>query len=483
MNGLNFAQSAAILTAVFKQATGQNAITPVNSDEFVSMAQTTLQTGYNNVMESLSIVLTRTFFSVRPYSRKLKGLRRDSQKWGNHVRKITFLDQDMDATNDQYNLTDGESLDPFVIKKPKAVQMNFYAGETHSDHITRFENQIDTALSSPEEFGAFVTACMQELSDKFTQIDESADRLLVCNLIAGKQKADSDNVISLLTEYYNETGTYLVNDVSDSRHYANKANIDDFSKWVAGYINTISDKMTNRTIKYHMNLSSNRNIPRHTPKAYQNLYVYSPVINGVKTRVLSNTFNEGLVRIGTYEEVDYWQSFNTPDQVKVKPAYIDANGEEVNGASSANTTVNNVFAVLFDDDCIGSTIIDTRSGSIYNPRGAYFNLFMKWTRRYYEDLTENCVVFLLSQTAQDPSVMAVSPTTLSIAKGSSKTVTVTYPQGTVSVSATGTGISASYSADTGKVTVAVAADASAETGTVTITDTVTTKTVSVTVTT
>lgn len=400
MVGLNFTQSAAILTEVFKQATGQNAIAPVNANDFVSMAQTTLKTGYNNVMDAISIVLTKTIFSNRPYSRKLKGLRRDTQKWGNHVRKITFLDRDMDETNDQYSLVDGEAPDPFVIKKPKAVQMNFYGGETHSDHITRFENQIDTALSGPEEFGAFVSAYMQEMTDKFTQIDEGADRLLVCDLIGAKNQADVDNEINLLTQYYEETGTYLVNDVTDARHYANKDNIDDFAKWCAGFINTLSNKMTNRSVKFHMNLSEGRYIPRHTPKNYQNFYVLSPYINDVKTRVLADTFHKELVNIGSYEEVDYWQSIDDPAGVQVTPNYIDADGEEVNSVSS--TGVNHVFGVLFDDDAIGSTIIDTRSGSIYNPRGAYFNLWLKWTRKYYMDLTENAVVLIMDQTATDP---------------------------------------------------------------------------------
>lgn len=401
MVGLNFTQSAAILTEVFKQATGQNAIAPVNANDFVSMAQTTLKTGYNNVMDAISIVLTRTIFSNRPYSRKLKGLRRDTQKWGNHVRKITFLDRDMDTVNDQYNLVDGEAPDPFVIKKPKAVQMNFYGGETHSDHITRFENQIDTALSGPEEFGAFVSAYMQEMTDKFTQIDEGADRLLVCDLIGAKNQADVDNEINLLTQYYEETGTYLVNNVTDARHYANKENIDDFAKWCAGFINTLSNKMTNRSVKFHMNLSEGRYIPRHTPKQYQNFYVLSPYINDVKTRVLADTFHKELVNIGSYEEVDYWQSIDDPAGVQVTPNYINAAGEEVN--SQASTGVNHVFGVLFDDDAIGSTIIDTRSGSIYNPRGAYFNLWLKWTRKYYMDLTENAVVLIMDQTATDPN--------------------------------------------------------------------------------
>lgn len=479
MDGLNFTQASAIMNAVYQQATGKTSIASVDSKDFVSQATETLATGVNNTINALSQVLSRTIFSVRPYSRKLKGIKRDSQRWGNHVRKITILDRPL-IDNDEYSLTDGQSVDPWIVRKPEVLQTNFYSAVTWSDCITRFENQLDTAFQSAEEFGAFVSACLQEISDKFEKYYEENDRLLIANAIAGKKTADSSNVINLLTEYYNETGIYLVNDKDDTRYYRAKVNIDDFSKWVSGFIKTISSKMTERSLKYHMNFTG-KDIPRHTPKAYQHLYVYAPEINGVRTRVLSDTFNPEYLGIGDFEELNYFQNFDTPDTVKVKPNYVNASGEIVDGSNVV--TVDNIFGILFDDDFIGSTVLNTSTNpSVMNPRGKYFNIWYHATIRYYCDMTENCVVFLMEQTATDPSIMGVSPLTLSIAKGASKTATVVYPQGEVSVNATGTGISASYSAETGKVTVSVAADASAASGTVTVTDTVTTQTIAVTVT-
>lgn len=478
MNDLSFTQAATIMNAVFKQATGKTAITAVDSKSFVSQAQETLLTGRNACIEALSQVLSRTIFSVRPYNRKLKGMKRDSQRWGNHIRKITVLDRDI-VDNDEYNLTDGQSLDPWVVRKPEVLQTNFYDAVTWSDYITRFENQLDTAFSSAEEFGAFIGAVMQEISDKWEKYYEENDRLLICNAIAGK-KAMNNNVIDLLSEYYLDTGIYLVNDIDDPRYYKAKANIDDFSKWVSGYIKTISSKLTERTIKFHMNFTG-KDIPRHTPKNRQHLYLYAPEVNGVRTRVLSDVFNPEMLGIGDFEEVNYWQSFDDPMKVLVKPNYVNASGEVVN--SNNNVEVLNVFGILFDDDFMGSTVLNTSTNPTpINARGKYFNIWYHATIRYYCDLTENAVVFTLNQNMLDPTVMHISPSTLSIAKGASKTVTVTYPQGEVTVSATGTGISATYSTSTGKVTVAVASDATATSGTVTITDGSTTETVAVTVT-
>lgn len=477
MNDLNFTQSATILNAVYKQATGKNSIAPVDSKSFVSMATETLLSG-NNVMEALSQVLTRTFFSVRPYSRKLKGIKRDTQKWGNHVRKITILDRDV-VDNAEYSLVDGQSVDHYTVRKPEVLQTNFYDADTYSDFVTRFKNQLDTAFTGPEEFGAFVSAVLQEMSDKFEKYFEESDRLLLANLIAGKTIADSASVFNLLTEYYNETGIYLVTDKDDTRYYKNKANYDDFSKWVASFIQTKSELMTERSLKFHMNFTG-KDIPRHTPKEYQHLYLYTPEINGVRTRVLSSAFNPEMLNVGDFEELNYFQSINTPNQIQVKPNYVNASGEVVN--SSDTVTVSDIFGVLFDDDTIGSTIINTWSATTpLNANGGFWNMFYHWTIRYYEDLTENCCVFLMKQTASDPTVMNIAPTTLSIAKGATGTISVNYPQGEVTAtsSAQATGITVAY--NNGVVTVTVAADASATSSTITITDGTTTLTCAVTV--
>ena len=70
-NALTFEQSASILNAVASQATGTAQITPLNTAQFVSLAQTTLKTGYDNVIGAISQVLSRTIFGIRPYTRKL----------------------------------------------------------------------------------------------------------------------------------------------------------------------------------------------------------------------------------------------------------------------------------------------------------------------------------------------------------------------------------------------------------------------------
>ncbi|MCR3600422.1 hypothetical protein K0B41_23535, partial [Salmonella enterica subsp. enterica serovar Mbandaka] len=157
MTGLQIEQISAILNAVVKQATGQiPTIDTTDTKNFVSVAQALLKTGYDPVINAISQVLSRTIFSVRPYTRKFRGLEVDAQRWGNHVRKINYIDQEFE-NDDRLPLTDGTSVDPWIIKKPKVLQTNFYGQVVFQRHITLFKDQLDTAMSSPAEFGNFIS--------------------------------------------------------------------------------------------------------------------------------------------------------------------------------------------------------------------------------------------------------------------------------------------------------------------------------------
>lgn len=75
-NTLTFDQISTVLNDVVKQATGVNTMKAVDTSSFVAQAQTALLAGNDRIMESISQVLDRTIFSMRPYNAKFKGLRK-----------------------------------------------------------------------------------------------------------------------------------------------------------------------------------------------------------------------------------------------------------------------------------------------------------------------------------------------------------------------------------------------------------------------
>ena len=385
-NVSNFS-SAAILNEIVNQATGNKTISAISTSSFTSVATTALGLGIDPLLNAISQVLSRTIFSIRPYSRKFKGLYQDNMRFGNHVRKLNIADSDWDK-EDRYDLKDGQSVDDQAVAIPKILQTNFYGQNVYQRQITMFRDQLNVALQNEQEFQRFVTMIMTNASDLIEQAHEATARMTLANFIGGKVKGDTDNVIHLVTKYNKVAGTTLTTDTVKQPE-----NFVPFMKWVTGYIKTVSDWMSERTQKFHINVTG-KEISRHTPYNKQKLYLYSEELNNIDATVMSSIFNDSYLKMADHEKVGFWQNIDTPNDIHVKASYMDNRGNIV--SDSEGTVTSNIFGVLFDEEAVGITTYGEWSApSPFNARGGYSNIFWHFNDRYYNDFTENGVVFLL----------------------------------------------------------------------------------------
>lgn len=387
MNTLTIEQTSAVLNDVLAQVTGSKVIGTVTPENFVSVATTVLKQDYDVTLKAISQVLSRTIFSVRPYTRKFKGLEADSIRYGNHVRKLNL--SDLPFEDDQrYTLEDDVSVDMYKVRKPKVLQVNMYGQETFQTHYTVFRDQLDVAFSSMEEFGRFLAMVAQNLSDTIEQAHESLARATVANFINGKVKGDTPNVIKLVTVYNDMTGAALTPDTVKQPQ-----NFVPFVKWMYGYLSTISSLLTERTVKYHINVTGHE-IARHTPLSMQSLYLYSPELNNIRTSVLSDVFNPDFLKLAYTEQVNFWQSIDTPMGINNKPEYLLPDG--TTKVEEEAVVTSNVFGLMCDVEAMGYTVVNQWTATTpFNAAGGYSNIYFHFTDRYWNDFTENAVVFLL----------------------------------------------------------------------------------------
>lgn len=387
MNTLTIEQTSAVLNDVLAQVTGSKVIGTVTPENFVSVATTVLKQDYDVTLKAISQVLSRTIFSVRPYTRKFKGLEADTIRYGNHVRKLNL--SDLPFEDDQrYTLEDNVSVDMYKVRKPKILQVNMYGQETFQTHYTVFRDQLDVAFSSMEEFGRFLAMVTQNVSDTIEQAHESLARATVANFINGKVKGDTTNVIKLVTVYNDMTGAALTPDTVKQPQ-----NFVPFVKWMYGYISSISSLLTERTVKYHINVTDHE-IARHTPASMQSLYLYSPELNNIRTSVLSDVFNPDFLKLAYTEQVNFWQSIDTPMGINNKPEYLLPDG--TTKVEEEAVVTSNVFGLMCDVEAMGYTVVNQWTATTpFNAAGGYSNIYFHFTDRYWNDFTENAVVFLL----------------------------------------------------------------------------------------
>lgn len=390
-NVLTYNAIGQILNQIVTQATGKAQITPTSTSEFTAVAQTGLLAGYDNLMGAISQVLSRTIISTRPYYRKFQGLEADNIRYGNHVRKINYVDREWEDGS-RLPLTTGVTVDDQAPTLDDVLQTNFYGQNDYEIPWTLFSNQIDVAFQNADELGAFITGKLQNISDMTEQKHESMARMIIANLIAGVISINNaPQIVHLVTEYNTYSGYSPAKTLTEIRGSADE--YAKFVKWVYGRVAQVSSMLTERAIIYHQNVTG-KEISRHTPYDMQNVYLLSSERFQMEASVLADVYHDNYLRMADTAILNFWQSISTPDTINVTPTYMKTDGTLETPQAAVNQA--NVFGVISDREAAGYTIVNQRTTSAaYNGKGEFQNFWLKFTDRYWNDFTENAVVLVM----------------------------------------------------------------------------------------
>lgn len=402
MNIMTFSQAAAVLNEVVKQATGQAAIAPITTPgDFVSVAQTALQTGYDPVINAISQVWSRTIFSVRDYSASLDSLMMDLPRYGNALRKLSPVSGEMVndgryewpvAFNGSQNPAngDGESVDMYAIKKQDALQTNFYGTAVYGQDYTIFRDQFDAAFKDSDEFARFNAMMMTERQNDRESYREGIARGLQANYIASLlDEQNASRVVHLLSEYKSATG---MNDLTAQTVYQPE-NFAPFMRWVYARVKTLARMMRERSQMFQT-VINNKAVLRHTPADNLRIALYAPAMDQMEAMVLADTYHDNYLKYATMDSVTYWQNIETPDSVSITPVYTGTNGAVKNAA--ANVEQAGIFGVMHDRDALGyAAVNEWAAPTPFNTKGGYWNEHYHSTFKTVSDMTEKGIVLLL----------------------------------------------------------------------------------------
>ena len=401
VNDMIVYQASTILNSLVKQATGQTVITATTPGEFVSVAQTALKTGYEPILNAMSQMWGRTIFSIRPYTRKFRGMEMSLERWGNATRKISIADKDIqddqrfnwpvgyDATQTGNPTGNGESVDMFKLNKPDILQTNFYGQSVYENFFSIFRDNLDVAFSGPEEFMRYNSMVSQNRSDKLEQYRENVARGLLVNFIASLlEEAQEGRIVHLLSEYNTLTGLNLT-----AQSVYQPANFTSFMEFVYARVANISRMFTERSEMFQTVVNS-KHIMRHTPPNKQKVYLYSKALDQFDAMVKANTFHDNYLKYTDYEGVNYWQSIETPDSIAATAVYTGTDGTVKTGESAKEQA--GIFGIIFDEDALGYAAVNQwNSLTPFNPIGGYWNDVDHVNFRTLQDMTEKGVLLLL----------------------------------------------------------------------------------------
>ena len=129
---------------------------------------------------------------------------------------------------------------------------------------------------------------------------------------------------------------------------------------------------------------------RFTPKDLQHIVLLSDFAKASETYLQADTQNRELVALPKHETVPYWQGSGQAY------SFADVSAINVKTSSKKDISITGVLGVIFDRDALGVTNLDRRVTTNYNARAEFYTNFYKFDAGYYNDLSENFVVFFVA---------------------------------------------------------------------------------------
>lgn len=372
-----------LVNSIFKQMTGRSDIEVVDNTTLVSLGQEVNNLGLNDLwLNALARRIGKTIDDNRVYRNKFSDLYRDDMAWGAIVQKLRVEMPDA-VKDDMYEVgqLDGQSLDQYVINNPKATQKFFDKEAPYSFFITMQDKFLREAFLSEGAMGAFVNQIFTKVRNKIEVTLEDLARLAVNTYMLNAKPAQVYNLVTM----YNKTfGTSLT---SEQAWYDDK-----FLRFAISKMNSISEKMESMSVLYN-----GENVERFTPQSQQRFYALADFKQNLGAFSQYAAFHERFISKNADVSVPYWQAVKEGDDVNSLSVLGKVSGKVTGSKGTEEKTLTNVVGIIFDYDAIGTHRIEERVLTTpVNARGAYYNTYWHENQLWFNDLSENGVIFTLN---------------------------------------------------------------------------------------
>ena len=337
--------------------------------------------GYDKFTGKLVDRIGRVIFVERPYQGRLPKIIRDAWEYGSIACKISG-ELPLSQINEEWELTNGASIDPNVVTLPDISVKAFNKKVTFEIPLTIATDQVKSAFVSAEELNRFISFLFYLVGKAMDKYLDMISMRALNNAIAVTADANGANVIHLLTDYASDTGDATL--TTAELALSSEAVL----RYASSRILEKKKSMSELSVLFNQG-----NQARQTSEAYLHFALHAKFASRCKTYLKSTTFHDELVSLDGYEEVCKWQGFGTSD------AWTDTSAINVTARLADGTTKDiskdDIVGFMFDRDAVAVMQPKEKVTSQYNGKGDFTNYWYKYTGEYINDFNENMCLFLL----------------------------------------------------------------------------------------
>ena len=382
-----------LVNAVTQEILGETGVVAEDLSNVVDIGKTIIDSdNVDNYVKKLVNHIGKVIFVNRLYTGGVPSVLMDAWEYGSILEKIS-ADLPEATINETWVLEDKKDYSPDVFYKPSVSAKFFNSKVTFEIPMSFTEIQVKESFSSKEQLNGFISMLTASIENSMTVkldalIMRTINNMTAETLVAELNTADEGLPVVIdttatgvkavnLLKLYNETVTNPLT--------ADKAITDpDFIRFATYQISMYSDRMSKISTLFNVEKAE-----RFTPKDLQHVVLLSDFAKASEVFLKSNTDNAEMVALPKHETVPYWQGSGTGY------SFDDVSTINVKTASKADVNVKGILGVIFDRDALGVSNLDRRVTTNYNPRAEFYTNFYKFDAGYYNDLSENFVLFFI----------------------------------------------------------------------------------------
>lgn len=379
-------QIPGVVKSIAKQLLGAD-IETVSTKEWISIGNDQLSTPEKTSHYASALVSTiaETVISTRAYEAN-SIIRKDVHEYGLQIRKIytdpqkTINDIENNAA---YELQNGVPVEQYTVRLPDTRSKVFAKAASFQIPITIQEDELKMSFSGPETWGAYIASIFEMVANVLQIVQEGMDNIAISTLAAycvnqaGKEDNEAIVYKNILDIYNTRTNAGLTEETARE----DKKFLRFFNRTLIGDARRLVKPST---------LYNSEGWTRHTPKDYQRVLVLDSFELDSLMNMESDTFHNELVAMPGHYSIPYWQNAEPDLDSAINITLPDDDETAVN--------TDGVVAMVFDLEAVGSNIyLEKVTTSPYNANGDFYNYFYKFTKSYYVDPSEQCIVYAIKE--------------------------------------------------------------------------------------